>query len=38
MINLPLNNQCCFFLVNYGESQNNDDVLVLSYEWTGESL
>ncbi|KAB8223942.1 hypothetical protein BDV33DRAFT_199989 [Aspergillus novoparasiticus] len=33
-----LNNRLCFFLVDYGESQNDDDVPVLSYEWTGESL
>ena len=31
-------NQRCFFLVDYGKSQNDDDVPVLSYEWTGESL
>ncbi|KAE8414051.1 hypothetical protein BDV36DRAFT_266426, partial [Aspergillus pseudocaelatus] len=28
-----LNNRRCFFLVDYGESQNDDDVPVLSYEW-----
>lgn len=32
------NNRRCFFLVDYGESQNDDDVPVLSYAWTGESL
>lgn len=32
------NNRRCFFLVDYGESQNDDDVPVLSYKWTGESL
>ncbi|KAI9740965.1 MAG: hypothetical protein M1818_004571 [Claussenomyces sp. TS43310] len=33
-----LNNQRCFFLVDHGESENDDDVPVLYYEWTGESL
>ncbi|KAK2765339.1 hypothetical protein FQN54_008185 [Arachnomyces sp. PD_36] len=34
------NNRRCFFLVDYGDSTkyNNDDVPILSYEWTGESL
>ncbi|KAF2105731.1 hypothetical protein BDV96DRAFT_655306 [Lophiotrema nucula] len=32
------NNRRCFFLIDYGESQNDDDVPVLSYEWTGEAL
>lgn len=31
-------NRRCFFLVDYGESKNDDDVPILSYEWTGESL
>lgn len=33
-----LDNRRCFFLVDYGESENDDDVPVLPYEWTGESL
>lgn len=33
-----LNNRRCFFLVDYGESGDDDDVPVLSYDWTGESL
>lgn len=33
-----LNNRRCFFLVDYGESQNDDEVPVLCYEWTGETL
>ncbi|KAH8817338.1 hypothetical protein F5884DRAFT_830412 [Xylogone sp. PMI_703] len=32
------NNRRCFFLVDYGESQNDDDVPILFYEWTGETL
>jgi hypothetical protein len=34
------NNQRCFFLVDHGEceSKNDDDVPILYYEWTGESL
>lgn len=32
------NNRRCFFLVDYGESDNDEDVPVLPYEWTGESL
>lgn len=31
-------NRRCFFLVDYGEAQNDDDVPVLCYEWTGEIL
>ncbi|KAF2785783.1 hypothetical protein K505DRAFT_290765 [Melanomma pulvis-pyrius CBS 109.77] len=33
-----INNRRCFFLVDYGKSQNDDDVPVLYYEWTGETL
>ncbi|RJE25272.1 hypothetical protein PHISCL_02422 [Aspergillus sclerotialis] len=33
-----LNNKRCFFLVDYSESENDDEVPVLYYEWTGESL
>ena len=33
-----INNRRCFFLIDYGESQNDDDVPVLSYEWTGDTL
>lgn len=33
-----LNNRRCFVLVDYGEAENDDDVPVLSYEWTGETL
>ncbi|KAM5471777.1 hypothetical protein MauCBS54593_003182 [Microsporum audouinii] len=28
----------CYFLVDYGEAANDEDVPVLSYEWTGETL
>lgn len=28
-------NPHCFFLVDYGQSQNDDMFLCLSYEWTG---
>jgi hypothetical protein len=31
-------NRRCFFLLDWGRSSNDDDVPVLSYEWTGESL
>lgn len=33
-----LNNRRCFFLVDYGESKDNDDVPLLCYQWTGQSL
>ncbi|KND87594.1 hypothetical protein TOPH_07718 [Tolypocladium ophioglossoides CBS 100239] len=33
-----LDNQRCFFLVDYGNSQNDEDVPILFYEWTGESF
>ena len=33
-----LKNRRCFFLLDTGESLNDDDVPILSYEWTGESL
>ncbi|PGH23180.1 hypothetical protein AJ80_02710 [Polytolypa hystricis UAMH7299] len=32
------NSRRCFFLLDAGQSSNDDDVPVLSYEWTGESL
>ncbi|KAI9925862.1 hypothetical protein MW887_005668 [Aspergillus wentii] len=32
------NNRRCFFLVDYGTSDNDDDVPILCYEWTGESF
>ena len=32
------NNRRCFFLIDYGESQNDDDVPILFYEWTGDTL
>jgi hypothetical protein len=32
------NNRRCFFLVDYGESEDDGSVPILSYEWTGESL
>jgi len=35
---IGLNNRRCFALVNYGKSQNDDDVPVMSYNWTDESL
>jgi hypothetical protein len=35
---LAFNNRRCFFLADYGESQDDNNVPVLSYEWTGESL
>ena len=31
-------NRRCFFLLDYGSSTNDDEVPILSYEWTGESL
>ena len=31
-------NRRCFFLLDTGKSSNDDDVPILSYEWTGESL
>ena len=32
------NNRRCLFLVDYGQSPCDDNVPILSYEWTGESL
>ncbi|KAK6838761.1 hypothetical protein RU639_000378 [Aspergillus parasiticus] len=32
------NNRPCFFLVDYGNASNDDDVPVISYEWTGEEF
>lgn len=32
------NNRRCFFLVDHGESQNDDEVPVICYQWTGETL
>lgn len=32
------NHRLCFFLVDYGSSSDDDEVPILSYEWTGESL
>lgn len=31
-------NRRCYFLVDHGQSLNDNDVPVLWYEWTGESL
>ncbi|KAI1119827.1 hypothetical protein F5Y10DRAFT_149315 [Nemania abortiva] len=31
-------NRTCYFLVDYGRSASDDDVPILWYEWTGESL
>ena len=31
-------NRQCFFLVDYGESENDEDVPILPYEWSGETL
>ena len=33
-----LKNRICYFLVDYGDSENDDEVPVLSYEWKGELL
>lgn len=32
------NNRRCFFLIDHGESDNDDEVPVFYYEWTGEVL
>lgn len=37
-VRLDGENRRCYFLVDYGESLNDDDVPIISYEWTGESL
>lgn len=36
--NFAFNSRRCFFLVDYGEAENDDDVPVLPYEWTGQCL
>jgi hypothetical protein len=33
-----LKNKRCFFLVDYGQTEDNSSVPILSYEWTGEIL
>ena len=33
-----LKNRRCFFLIDTGKSSNDDDVPILSYEWSGEFL
>lgn len=35
---LGYNNRPCFFLVDHGETDNEADVPVLAFEWTGEEL
>jgi hypothetical protein len=32
------NNRTCYFLVDHGQSATDDDVPVVWYQWTGESL
>lgn len=32
------NNRLCFFLVDHGTATNDDEVPMLSYEWTGQEL
>lgn len=36
--NLGYNDRLCFYLLDYGTTSNDDDVPILCYEWTGESL
>ncbi|KAK2739594.1 hypothetical protein FQN57_006556 [Myotisia sp. PD_48] len=31
-------NKRCFFVVDHGKSENDDDVPILCYRWTGEAL
>lgn len=33
-----LDNRRCFFLVDHGETDDDDKVPVLCYEWTGDKL
>jgi hypothetical protein len=35
---LGYDNLRCYFLIDYGESLNDDDVPIVCYEWTGDSL
>lgn len=32
------NNRPCFFLIDYGTAEDDENVPILPYEWTGEEL